>query len=213
MLSDREACSCRRVQCTESTGLLRFHGDRYAPFSIPTDSCGNRDRHLLSGDYRRMAVDFDPPEAWRDVSPLSAECFTSELARETLLDLLVKLRLPEAYVPTEYHWLLMYECLKVQIEVLNDMPLPSLVAQLTTLATAHDALYLSLPTRAKGVEGFHIDFDALIDTYFWDTDFLMDAESFARLSAKAKTNLGFSPSVFGVTQGLAPHPRACIAKG
>src|SRR5262249_13956825 len=81
-----------------------------------------------------MAVDFDPPEAWRDVYPLSAECLTSELARETLSDLLVKLQLPEVYVPTEYHWLLMYECLKIQIDVLNDMPFPSLVAQLTTLA-------------------------------------------------------------------------------
>lgn len=159
-----------------------------------------------------MAVDFDPPEAWRDVYPLSAECFTPELARETLLDLLVKLRLPEAYVPTEYHWLLMYECLQVQIKVLNDVPLPSLVAQLTTLATAHDALYLSLPARDQEIEGFHIDVEALIDTYFWDTDFLMDAESFARLSAEAKTKLGFSPSVFGVTQGLAPHPEELVLR-
>jgi hypothetical protein len=159
-----------------------------------------------------MAVDFAPPEAWREVYPLSAKCFTPALARETLLDLVGKLRLPEAYVPTEYHWLLMYECLEVQIEMLNDMPLPALVAQLTTLATAHDALYLSLPTRSQGVEGLHIDFDALIDTYFWDTDFLMDAESFARLSAEAKTSLGFSPSVFGVTQGLAPHPEELVLR-
>jgi hypothetical protein len=159
-----------------------------------------------------LMIDMDPPEAWHDAYPLSAACFTPELARETLLDLGAKLRLPEEYVPTEYHWLLMYECLKVQIEVLNDMPLPALVAQLTTLAMAHDALYLSLPTRAKGVEGFHIDFDALIDTYFWDTDFLMDAESFARLSAEAKTNLGFSPNVFGVTQGLAPHPEELVLR-
>ena len=102
----------------------------------------------------------------------SAACFTPELASETLLDLVVKLQLPEAYVPTEYHWLLMYECLQALIEVLNDAPLPSLVTQLTTLATAQDALYLSLPTRSEGVAGFHIDFDALVDTYFWDTDFL-----------------------------------------
>src|SRR4029453_9628376 len=125
-------------------------------------------------------------------------CFTPELARETLLDLGAKLRLPEAYVPTEYHWLLMYECLKALIEGLNDMLLPSLVAQLTRLATAQDALYLSLPARSEGVAGFHIDFDALVDTYFWDTDFLMDAESFSQLGADAKRRLGFSASVFGV---------------
>ena len=163
----------------------------------------------LSSD---TVIDIEPPEAWRDVYPLAATCFTRELARETLLDLLGKLRLPEEYVPTEYHWLLMYECLAVQIEVLNDMPFPALVAPLTTWATAHDALYLSLPTRAQGVEGFHIDCDALIDTYFWDTDFLMDAESFARLSVEAKTMLGFSPSVFGVTQGLAPHPEELVLR-
>ena len=68
------------------------------------------------------------------------------------------------------------------------------------------------PPELQGVEGFHIDFDALIDTYFWDTDFLMDAESFARLSGEAKTNLGFSPSVFGVTQGLAPHPEELVLR-
>ena len=31
-----------------------------------------------------MAVDFDPPEAWRAVYPLSAACFTPALARATL---------------------------------------------------------------------------------------------------------------------------------
>jgi hypothetical protein len=159
-----------------------------------------------------VVVDFDPPETWRDMYPLSARCFTPELARATLVDLVTKLRLPEAYVPTEYHWLLMYECLQALIEVLNDDPLPSLVEQLTTLATAQDAFYLSLPTRGKGVAGFHIDFDALVDTYFWDTDFLLDAETVVQLSADAKTRLGFSPSVFGVVQGLLPHPDELVLR-
>jgi hypothetical protein len=159
-----------------------------------------------------VVVDLDRPDEWRDAYPLSAACFTPELARETLMDLLAKLRLPDAYVPTEYHWLLMYECLQGLIEVLNDDPLPSLVAQLTTLVTAQDALYLSVPTRANGVAGFYIDFDALVDTYFWDTDFLLDAETFAGLDADAKKRLGFSPSVFGVIQGLSPHPDELVLR-
>jgi len=157
-------------------------------------------------------INFDPPDAWRDAYPLCATCFTRELARETLLDLLAKLRLPEEYAPTEYHWLLLYECLQVQIEVLNDMPLPLLVEQLKTLATGQDAVYLSLPTRAKGVAGFHMDFAALIDAYFWDTDFLMDAELFSRLGPDAKASLGFSASVFGVVQGLSPHPDELVLR-
>ena len=151
-------------------------------------------------------LELDHPDDWREAYPLLATCFTPALARKTLLDLVEKLWLPEEYVPTDYHWLLMYECLQVQIEVLNDMLIPDLVAQLTTLATTQDTGYLALPTRAKGLAGFSIDFEALVDRYFWDTDFLLDADHFSRLTPDAKASLGFSPSAFGVIQGLAPHP-------
>jgi hypothetical protein len=151
-------------------------------------------------------------EEWREAYPLAAACFTPELARATLGDVVTKLRLPEEYVPTDYHWLLLYECLQHQIEVLNDMPPSALVAALTTVATPQDALYLALPTRAQGGAGFALDFDALVDTYFWDTDFLLDAEHFAQLSPDAKAHLGFSPSAFGVIQGLAPHPDELVLR-
>jgi hypothetical protein len=157
-------------------------------------------------------VDGDRPDAWREVYPRSATCFTPALARATLVDLVDKLRLPEEYVPTDYHWLLLYECLQGQIERLNDDPLPPLVNLLTALATAQDALYLTLPARSQGVAGFSIDFDALVDMYFWDTDFLLDAETVAQLDADAKARLGFSPSVFGVVQGLAPHPDELVLR-
>jgi hypothetical protein len=157
-------------------------------------------------------IDVDRPEAWQEAYPLSATCFTPELARATLVDLVAKLRLPEEYVPTDYHWLLMYECLQGQIERLNEDPLAPLVNLLTALATAQDALYLTLPPRAQDVAGFSIDFEALVDMYFWDTDFLLDAEQFARLEPDAKASLGFSPSVFGVIQGLAPHPDELVLR-
>src|SRR5262245_481574 len=156
--------------------------------------------------------DVSAPDAWREAYPLSATCFTPELARTTLVDLVEKLRLPEEYVPTDYHWLLLYECLQEQIAALNDAPLPPLVNLLSALATAQDALYLTLPPRSQGVAGFSIDFDALVDMYFWDTDFLLDAEHFARLDPDAKASLGFSPSVFGVIQGLAPHPDELVLR-
>jgi hypothetical protein len=152
------------------------------------------------------------PEAWQEAYPRTAVCFTPALAQATLLDLVDKLRLPEEYVPTDYHWLLMYECLQGQIAALNDAPILPLVGLLTSLATAPDALYLTLPPRAQEVAGFSINFDALVDMYFWDTDFLLDAEQFARLEPDAKANLGFSPSVFGVIQGLAPHPDEMVLR-
>ena len=152
------------------------------------------------------------PDDWREAFPLSATCFTPELARVTLVDLLKKLQLPEEYMPTEYHWLLLYECLQMQIEVLNDMPLPHFVKQLKTLATDDDEVYLSLPTRARGTAGFQIDFDALLDKYFWDTDFLIDPEHFSQLSPDAKAHLGFTDTTFGVVQGLSPHPDELVLR-
>jgi hypothetical protein len=154
----------------------------------------------------------DSHDEWREAYLLAATCFTPGLARATLEDLLAKLRLPEEYVPTDYHWLLMYECLQHQIEVLNDMPPPAFVEALRPLATTQDALYLSLPANAQETAGFSLDFDALVDTYFWDTDFLLDAEGFTQLSPDQKASLGFSPSTFGVTQGLAPHPDELVLR-
>ncbi len=143
---------------------------------------------------------------------LSARCFTRELARATLLDMLEKLQCPEEYIPTDYHWLLLYECLQIQLSVLNDMPLPCLIKQLQGVTHADDAPYLSFPGTARGSAGCHIDFDALVDTYFWDTDFLLDAETFTRLDADAKKNLGFTEGLFGVVQGLSPHPDELVVR-
>jgi hypothetical protein len=75
-------------------------------------------------------------------------------------------------MPTDYHWLLVYECLKEQITPCNDGPVPSVVKRLRTLASDQDTPYVYLPKRSRGTAGVWIDFDKVIDVYFWDTDFL-----------------------------------------
>jgi len=45
-----------------------------------------------------------------------------------------------------------------------------------------------------------------IERYFWDTDVLMVAEIWSRLSTEAKQHLGLRDALFGVVHGLAPHP-------
>ena len=151
-------------------------------------------------------------EWYREEYPLSARCFTHTLARATLLDMLDKLQRPEEYVPTDYHWLLLYECLELHITLLNDTPLPSLVAQLRTVAHEDDTSYLSFPAPSRRDVRCRIDFDALVERYFWDTDFLFDAETFDQLDPEAKQQLGFTEGVFGVVQGLQPHPDELVLK-
>jgi hypothetical protein len=155
---------------------------------------------------------YEDHEAWAAAYPLSSACFTRDLARGVLLDLLEKLDTPEWYMPTDYHWLLVYECLKEQIALFNDGPVPSVVTRLRTLASDQDMTYLHLPKRSRGTAGVWMDFDAFIDVYFWDTDFLMDVGLLDYLTPDAKQQLRFSGEVFGVTHGLAPHPDELILK-
>jgi hypothetical protein len=63
-----------------------------------------------------------PDEVWAMAYPRVAQCFPRQQARQVLLDLRDKLRQPQTYVPTTYHWLLLYECLSFHIECLNDAP-------------------------------------------------------------------------------------------
>jgi hypothetical protein len=134
---------------------------------------------------------YEDDEAWAAAYPLSSACFSRELARRTLLDVLDKLDAPELYGPTDYHWLLMYECLKDHMALFNDAPVPSVVKRLRTLANEQDTAYLHLPQRSRGTAGLWLGFDEFIEVYFWDADFLTDAGTFAELSPEAKQQLGF----------------------
>ena len=94
----------------------------------------------------------------------------------------------------------------IYIEYLNDAPEPQVIAALKASRVPQDAAYLAFPRDRHGREGVSIDFEAFIDTYFWDIDFLLDASTYAQLGAAAKQQLGFRADVFGVVSGLLPHP-------
>jgi hypothetical protein len=155
---------------------------------------------------------YEDDAAWATAYPLSSACFSRELARRVLLEVLDKLDAPELYVPTDYHWLLMYECLKEHMALFNDVPVPSVVKRLRTLANDQDTAYVHLPKRPRGTAGMWIGFDEFIEVYFWDTDFLTDAGMFAELTPEAKQQLGFSREAFGVTHGLTPHPDELVLR-
>ena len=51
-----------------------------------------------------------------------------------------------------------------------------------------------------------IDFDQVVDRYFWDTDFLLDPTTLAALGPEGRESLGVSDEVFGIAHRLPPHP-------
>jgi hypothetical protein len=145
------------------------------------------------------------------LSPIG-QVLDRQQAREVLLDLLDKLRQPQDYVPTTYHWLLIYECLHLHIEGLNDDFGPDFVESLKALREARDAPYLRFRRDAQGRAAFYIDFEAFVEAYFWDTDFLLDPSTFYQLGAPSRQQLGYRADLFGVLSGLLPHPDELVLK-
>lgn len=150
------------------------------------------------------ALDADP-EDWAESFPRLARCFSLKLACTVIRDLGEKLELPELYQLTDYHWLLVYEVLAQGLIPLNDWRVPEVNRELAPLAGADDG-YLKVQRRGRRTPQVQIDFDGFIDQFFWDTDFLLATTVYEGLDPEGKQKLRTNPELFGVIQGLAPHP-------
>jgi hypothetical protein len=128
-----------------------------------------------------------------------------KLACTVIKDLGEKLELPELYQLTDYHWLLLYEVLAQGLIPLNDWRVPEANRELVPLAGADDG-YLKVRRRGRRTPPVQIDFDGFIDQFFGDTDFLLSTVVYEGLDPEVKRKLGANPELFGVIQGMAPHP-------
>jgi hypothetical protein len=129
-------------------------------------------------------------EWWSAQYPLIAARFTPQLTLEVIDRLLVASRDTTVYELTEYHWLLLYESLKVFCNIHNDN------------ARDHpDDVFPVGPYRIG-----QIDFDELLDTYFEDLDILTEPEVLERLGPEGRREMHMRDEIFGVAHGLPPHP-------
>jgi hypothetical protein len=51
-----------------------------------------------------------------------------------------------------------------------------------------------------------IDFDAIVDRFFWDTDFLMSPEVLDLSPDQRRQQLDLSDEAYSIAAGLGPHP-------
>lgn len=96
-------------------------------------------------------------DLWEACYPESSRYFTAATCLDVLSQLFCASRDPIVYCPTDYHWLLLYEVLQ-------------------NFCVIHNDLAPAAPKGLRPVGEFtlsEIDFDALVDIYFWDTDFLI----------------------------------------
>jgi hypothetical protein len=131
------------------------------------------------------------PQEWGDGFPLSSRCFTGEAAASEVRKLLDASLDSTCYRVTDYHWLLLFECLESYCGLLND-----------SLADPDCELGDSL--ARLGIR--EIDFEGLVEAYFWDTDFLMHPKVLEGIRATGRESLGVSEHALGIAEGWAPHP-------
>jgi hypothetical protein len=116
--------------------------------------------------------------------------FTSRDLDIELRKLLSAHRSTKFYMPTDYHFLLLYDVLNQWIEQHNE----SVASE-------------GKPFEYGELRVGEVDFDFAMDHYFWDEDFLLDPEMLDCLSSDQKGSFGLSAETFGVTHELKPHPK------
>jgi len=96
-------------------------------------------------------------DLWEACYPESSRYLTAASCLDVLTQLFCASRDPIVYCPTDCHWMLLYEVLQ-------------------NFCVIHNDLAPAAPKGWRSVREFKlsaIDFDALVDIYFWDTDFLI----------------------------------------
>ena len=97
-------------------------------------------------------------DLWEACYPETSRYFTATSSFDVLTQLFCASRDPIVYRLTDYHWLLLYEVLQ-------------------NFCVVHNDLAPAAPKGWRPVGEFRlgeIDFDAMADIYFWDTDFLIE---------------------------------------
>jgi hypothetical protein len=168
----------------EESTMLRF---QYRPdpifIAILHDALEEMQEGLI-----HLNDDDDAEGGWRAFYPLASKVFSLSLATETIARLLTASGDPTLYQIRDYHWLLIYDCLRTYCDVHNDFVDEN-----------------GGPIQVGPYRIGEIDFDAILDLYFWDTDFLVGPAEVAALGPEGREMMGMSAEAFGIAQGLVPH--------
>jgi hypothetical protein len=124
--------------------------------------------------------------------PAMAKVFTPLLARTTLWNLRKRLDRPEIYSLNNYHYLLLFDVMSYFADIHNGMVAMSESGEERVVASFVDPFYIE-----------SIDVVGLLDLYFFDTDFLTDAETMLNIPDWVRRS--YEPETFGLSLGMLPH--------
>lgn len=115
--------------------------------------------------------------------------FTVDTIIPVLQELAKRNRKPGLWELNDYHYLVIYDTLRYYCDIQNDL----------ARDTGEPILRINNYTISE------LDFDEIIELYFWDTDFLIEEDMFLKLGEKEKQTLGTNKELFGIVTGLKPH--------
>jgi hypothetical protein len=142
----------------------------------------------LQGVRRISSANDD--DAWLVGYPVLGTMFTPYSALITLEELLVANEASTVYRLTDYHWLLVYECLKNYCVWHNDQ--------------VNDG---SVPFIMLGGYRFGlVDFETMTDRYFWDHEFMELLYANAADPDDCSCGGNTDTSDLDLSYGLRPHP-------
>lgn len=90
----------------------------------------------------------------------------------------------------DYHYCVIYDLLEYFCAVQNDL-------------TKDSKEPILVVDKCKIYE---LDFNEIVEHYFFDEDFLLDRNLFLNMTEELKDQMGFSKETFGVIMGLKVHP-------
>ena len=151
-----------------------------------------------------MRSDPDPngalsKETFIESFPAAGRVFPPRLAVLTLRDMLLRLDRPEIYYLNDYHYLLLFDVLNFFTEIHNDGVSMERNKRGRKEASFVDPFFIET-----------IDFDKIVDLYFFDTDFLTSPEVMLNLPSWFKES--YNPEAFALSQGMLPHPEELALK-
>ncbi|MCF6158883.1 MAG: hypothetical protein E3K32_09995 [wastewater metagenome] len=114
------------------------------------------------------------------------ELFTREELLLQVKNLLSAHKSNNLFRLTDYHFLILHDVIYQTIELHNDLTLEG------------ESIFDNLDED--------IDFDTLIETFFWDEDFLVSSDIFDELALDTRKQMGFNEEIFSIVYGLKPHP-------
>lgn len=169
--------------------MLHFAARPDPVFRAVFDEALKHTRDELEFEPTYTATDADQRDMdarYRELYPGLARCLERRELLEMIDGLLAASQKTTVYEITDYHWLVIYESLAVFCGLHND-----------------DVLGDDGKVGAYIVD--HIDFDAIVDRFFWDTDFhigslLLEAEE------KAPGQIGATGQAWKIAAGLRPDP-------